>query len=213
MMLLYFSPGASSLSPHIVLREAGLPFELVQVFLSSGLTKKTAAGIDFDAINPKSYVPTLELADGEILTEGPAMVQYIADQAPERELAPPPGSFERVRLQEWLNFISTEIHKTFSSLVDSKAEKSTRERMVVRLARRLSLVEEKLAGRAYLMGDRFSVADAYLYTILRWAPKQGIDLGSLPRIASYVDRVAARPAVIAALEAEGLHHVPAVVAA
>lgn len=200
-MKLYYSPGACSLSPHIVLVEAGLPFEMEKVDLSA---KKTEHGADYYAINPKGYVPALEMAEGGLLTEGPAIVQYLADRVPEKKLAPPNGTLERYRLQEWLNYISTELHKGFSPLFNPRASEEWKELTKERLVMRFTLAAERLAGRPYLMGETFTVADAYLFTILRWTGHSGVDLSGLPELAAYHDRVAARPAVQAALQAEGL---------
>jgi glutathione S-transferase len=199
---LYFSQGACSLSPHIVLREAGLPFELVRVHLGS---KKTADGEDFRAINPKGYVPTLGLDDGQILTEGPAIVQYIADLAPQSRLAPPAGSVERVRLQEWLNYISTEIHKSFSPLFSPKAPAEWKQVMREVLASRFDFVASSLGDKPFLMGEQFTAADAYLYTTLRWCRLVELDLGKWPTLQQYLQRVADRPSVKAAMDAERPH--------
>jgi len=198
-MKLYFSPGACSLSPHISLREAGAKFDLVQVDLK---TKKTKAGDDFTKVNPKGYVPALQLDDGSVLTEGPAMVQYIADKAPSSGLAPANGSMERYRLQEWLNFISTELHKGFSPLFNPAIPDSFKPVVKDRLLSRLAHVDRALAGKQYITGDKFTVADAYLFTITGWGLMFGIDYANMPNIKAYRDRVAARPAVKAALEAE-----------
>lgn len=200
-MKLYYSPGACSLSPHIVLVQAGLPFEVEKVDLSA---KKTEHGADYYAINPKGYVPALEMAEGGLLTEGPAIVQYLADRVPEKKLAPPNGTLERYQLQEWLNYISTELHKGFSPLFSPRASEEWKELTKERLVMRFTLAAERLAGRPYLMGETFTVADAYLFTILRWTGHSGVDLSGLPELAAYHDRVAARPAVQAALQAEGL---------
>lgn len=200
-MKLYYSPGACSLSPHIVLAEAGLPFELERVDLSA---KKTEHGTDYYAINPKGYVPALEMAEGGLLTEGPAIVQYLADRVPEKKLAPPNGTLERYRLQEWLNYISTELHKGFSPLFSPRAAEEWKELTKERLVMRFTLAAERLADRPYLMGETFTVADAYLFTILRWTGHSGVDLSGQPELGAYHDRVAARPAVQATLQAEGL---------
>lgn len=200
-MKLYYSPGACSLSPHIVLRELGAPFELVKVNLK---TKRTADDRDFTTINPKGYVPALELDDGQVLTEGPAIVQYLADRNPQAQLAPPNGTLERYRLQEWLNFISTELHKQFSPLFAPNTPDATKEIQRERLANRFDWVSRQLQGRDYLLGNAFSVADAYLFTVLSWCGYVGIDLAKWPTLAQYQARVAARPAVQQALQAEGL---------
>jgi glutathione S-transferase len=199
-MKLYFSPGACSLSPHIVLREAGLPFTTVKVDLK---TKAMEGGGDFRAVNPNGYVPLLELDDGARLTEGPAIVQYVADRAPQAKLAPANGSFERYRLQAWLNFITSELHKQFSPLFDPASADDLKARQREKLAGRFDWIVQQLAGRDYLMGE-FTVADAYLFTVLNWCGWTGIDLARWPALQAYVARVAARPAVQAALKAEGL---------
>lgn len=200
-MKLYYSPGACSLSPHIVLRELGLPFSLVKVDLK---TKRTADGADYLAVNGKGYVPALELDDGQVLTEGPAIVQYLADRKPEAGLAPPNGTLERYRLQEWLNFISTEVHKQFSPLFAPNTPDATKEAQRERLAGRFEWLSKQLASKDYLLGKAFSVADAYLFTVLNWCGFVGLDLGKWPVLAQYHARIAARPAVQEALKAEGL---------
>ena len=200
-MKLFYSPGACSLSPHIALAEAGLAYTTEKVDLK---TKKTESGADYFAINPAGYVPALVLDNGEALTEGPAIVQYIADLAPAKKLAPPAGSFERVRLQEVLNFISTEVHKSFSPLFNPAAPEEWKAVTRDLIGRRLDVVEQKLAGRDYLMGD-FSVADGYLFTVLGWGRLVGVDVKeNRPRIAAYIDRVKARPGVQQAMKEEGL---------
>lgn len=198
-MKLYFSPGACSLSPHIVLRELGLPFEAIKVDIA---TKQTADGTDFRTVNPKGYVPVLQLDDGRILTEGPAIVQYLADQVPDKQLAPPNGSWERYRLQEWLNFISTEIHKQFSPLFNASNPDSVKDAQKTKLAQRFGEISPLLEKQDYLTGDRFSVADAYLFTVLGWSRYFHIDLNQWPGIAKFVERVAARPAVAQAMDVE-----------
>lgn len=201
-MKLYFSPGACSLSPHIVLREAGLPFETDQVHLGS---KQTKSGIDFRTVNPKGYVPALKLDDGEVLTEGPAIVQLVADQVPDKKLVPPAGTRERYRLQEWLNFISTELHKGFGPLFNSKTPDEYKQMARDSLAIRFDFVSKTFEdGRKYLTGDTFTVADAYLFTVLRWTKVVHYDLAKWPLLGEYLERVTARPAVQAALQAEGL---------
>ena len=201
-MKLFFSPGACSLSPHIVLREAGLPFDVEQVNLGS---KQTKSGLDFRTINPKGYVPALQLDNGQVLTEGPAIVQYVADQKPDSHLAPLAGSLERYRLQETLNFISTELHKNFSPLFNSKTPDDYKQMVRDKLAERFEFVAKQFEdGRPFLTGENFSVADAYLFTILRWTKIVNIDLSKWPVFEAYSTRVAARPAVQAALQAEGL---------
>lgn len=200
-MKLYFRPGASSLSPHIALREADLAFDLEKV---DTITKKTEAGADYLAINPKGYVPALQLDDGQVLTEVSAIVQYIADRAPASRLAPAAGTMERYRLAEWLNYISTEIHKSFSPLFSPKAPDEWKTVVKEQLATKFGFLAKQLDGKQYLMGDTFTVADCYLFTVLRWTTSVKIDLAQWPVLAQYVERVAARPAVHAALLAEGL---------
>jgi glutathione S-transferase len=200
-MKLYYSPGACSLSPHIVMREAGIPVQLVKVDLQ---TRKTEEGTDFRVVNSKGCVPTLELPDGQRLTEGSAIVQYLADQAPTRGLAPASGTIERYRLQEWLNFISTELHKQFSPLFDPACEDTLKARQVERIGGRLDWICKQLGARDYLMGSTFTAADAYLFTVLTWSKHVGIDLARWPLLAAYSGRVGQRPAVREALRAEGL---------
>jgi len=200
-MKLYYSTGACSLSPHIALRESGLPFELV---LASTKTHKLADGTDYYTINPKGYVPLLELDNGERLSEGPAIVQYIADLVPAKNLAPANGTMARYRLQEWLTFIGTEIHKTFSPLFVPSTTEEARAAAKTRLLGRLSYVNEQLAGKQFLLGDTFSVADAYLFTVTNWARPTGLDISSLTNLTAFMARVAARPAVQEAMKAEGL---------
>jgi glutathione S-transferase len=198
---LYFRPGACSLSPHIVLREAGLPFELDKVDTKAG---KTAGGEDFRAINPKGYVPTLRLDDGQVLTEGAVIVQFLADQKPQAKLAPPPGSMERYRLAEWLNYIATELHKGFSPLFNRKATDEARAALKDALSPKLAFLARHLEARQFVLGDGFTVADAYLFTILNWSLPAGVDLGPWPPLQRFHERIAARPAVREALKAEGL---------
>jgi glutathione S-transferase len=201
-MKLYYSPGACSLSPHIVLREAGLPFDLEKVDLK---TKKTETGADFTQVNPKGYVPTLRLDDGQVLTEGPAIVQYLADQRPDSGLAPKAGTFERSRLQEQLNFITTELHKGFSPLFGADTPEAYKTIATEKLRKRFDFLEQQFADeRSYLNGDRFTVADAYGFTVLSWGKHVGIDLAGWRHLAAYVARVGARPKVQEALRAEGL---------
>lgn len=201
-MKLYFSPGACSLASHIVMREAGIDPTLVKV---STKTHQTEDGGDFYAINPKGYVPALELNDGAILTEGPAIMQYIADAHPQAHLAPPAGTLERARLQEQLAFIGTEIHKAFSPLFSPSIPDDVKASFVDKIGDRFDLVEKGLGdGRAYLLGDGFSIADAYLFAVSNWAPGVGIDLARWPKLAALQARVAARPTAQAAMKAEGL---------
>ena len=199
-MKLYFSPSACSFSPHIALREAGLEFELVKVDLKAH--KVVADGSDFSRINPKGYVPVLELDDGSVLTEGPAIVQYIADRKPESGLAPKAGTLERYRLQEWLGFINSEIHKGFSPLFNPKTPDETKANARANLSRRLAFVAEHLAKNDFLLGKQFSIADGYLFTVLHWGQWTGIDIAQWPALATFVERVASRPSVQAARAAE-----------
>ena len=200
-MKLYYAQGACSLSPHIVLREAGLPVELEKVDLS---TKVTASGENFAAINPKGYVPVLQLTTGELLTEGPAIVQYVADQNSDSRLAPKSGTLERYRLQEWLNFITSELHKSFGQLFNKDIPAETKALVTERLFKRFDFLTTVLADKQYLMGEQFTVADAYLFTVLNWHKFLKIDLSRWPALAAYHGRVAARPKVQEALKAEGL---------
>ena len=200
-MKLYYSPGACSLSPHIVLREAGLPFTPV---LASTKTHQLADGTDYYTINPKGYVPLLELNDGQRLSEGPAIVQYIADQVPAKKLAPPAGTMARYRLMEWLNFTTSELHKGFSPLFNKDFPEAGKEIHRKRVADRLAWVDSQLEGRQYLMGNDFSVADAYLFTVAGWGQYVGVDIKPLKNLWAYMARVAARPAVQEAMKAEGL---------
>ena len=200
-MKLFYSPGACSLSPHIVLYESGLAFH---VALASTKTKKLADGSDYLAINPKGQVPALLLDKGELLTEGPVIVQYIADQVPASGLAPTAGTLPRYRLMEWLNYITSELHKSFAPLFDPATQDDDKTRTRAKLLERLSWVDGQLAGRDYLLGEPFSAADAYLYTVTRWTRYTGIDISGLANLSAYMVRVEARPAVQAALKAEGL---------
>lgn len=199
-MKLYYAPGACSLSPHIVLCELGLSHLPVRVDLK---THRTADGGDYYTVNPKGYVPALELADGQVLTEGPAIVQYLADQKPEAGLLPPAGTLERARVQEWLGFIGTELHKNFSPFFNPVTPDDWKSTLRGHLERRLDFTEKALAGREYLIGS-FSVADAYLFTILNWTRFAGLELARWPGVAAYHERIRARPAVQEAMRVEGL---------
>ena len=199
-MKLYYAPGTCSLSPHIVAREAGLPLTLVRV---DNRNKTTESGEDYRAINPKGYVPLLELDNGVRLSEGPAIVQYLADLAPASKLAPANGTVERYQLQEWLNFITSEVHKQFSPLFDATMPDEAKEKFRNRLATRFDWIAGQLKGRDYLTGS-FTVADAYLFVVLGWTKFTGPDLARWPVLQDYVARVAARPRVQEALTAEGL---------
>lgn len=199
-MKLYYAPGACSLSPHIVLREIGADFDLTRVDLKSHRTEDDQ---DYMATNPKGYVPALQLDDGAILTEGPAIVQYLADRHPSARLAPPAGSLERARLQEWLTFIGTEIHKSFGVFFNPSAGEDWKSHARQAIKRRLAYVADSLGSRPYLLGEDFSCADAYMFVMLRWAGKFEIDLAEWPVLRDYLDRIAARPKVKEALAAEG----------
>jgi glutathione S-transferase len=201
-MKLYYSPGSCSLSPHIVARELGLPITLVKV---DGSKKLTSEGVDYWTVNPKGYVPALGLDDGQVLTEGTAIVQFLADQKPEAKLAPPAGSFERVRLQEMLGYINSELHKSYGALFNRQASTEVRDERVAYLTKRYAFIEKVLEGKSYLFGEHFTVADAYLFTIANWANYVKLDLSAFPNLLAFQKRVAARPAVQAAMEAEGLN--------
>lgn len=200
-MKLYYSPGACSLAPHIVLREAGLDFSFEKVDTA---TRRTAAGRDYLSINPNGYVPALEIEAGLVLTEGPAIMQFIADKAPGAQLAPGAGSLERYQLQSWLNFITAEIHKGFSPLFKPAMPDAAKALFVEQLGQRFDHVERHLAQHDYLVGERFTVADAYLFVTTNWAGYLGISLARWPGIEAFRARVAARPAVQAAMAAESL---------
>jgi glutathione S-transferase len=198
-MKLYYSPGACSLSPHIVLLETGLPATLVKVDTKA---HTFGAGADFYAINGKGYVPVLELDDGRRLTEGPAIVQYLADRKPESQLAPVAGSFERYRLQEWLNFITSELHKlVFSPLLDPRGIDGAKSYAHDKVGQRLAYLNTHLTGREFLL-DRFTVADAYLVVVLNWTRFAGVDLAQWPAVQSYFERLRERPSVARAMDEE-----------
>ncbi len=205
-MKLYFAPGACSLSPHIVVRELGLPVEIRKV---NSKEKTIEGGGDYWKINARGYVPALELDNGEILTEGPAIVQYLADQKPEARLAPKAGTLERYRLQEWLNFITSEVHKQFSPLFRPTTPEDYKPIAKEYIARRFDWLDKQLAGKDYLMGSQFTVADAYLFVMLTWTKPTGIELDKWPNLSAYRKRVAARPKVKEAMQAEGLLPKPA----
>jgi glutathione S-transferase len=200
-MKLYYAPGACSLSPHIVASELGLDVQLEKVDLKAHVA---ANGADYFAINPKGYVPALQMENGEVLTEGPAIVQYLADRKPDSGLAPANGTTERYRLQETLGYINSEIHKTYSTLFNAKTTPEVRQEKTEYLAKRYELIEKQLAGHDYLFGNRFTVADAYLFTVTNWAHHLKVDLSAFPNLTAFQKRVAARPAVQAAMRAEGL---------
>lgn len=200
-MKLYYSPGACSMSPHIALRESGLPFDLE---LASTKTHKLRDGTDYYRINPLGYVPLLELDDGETLREGPAIVQYIADKVPEKKLAPAPGTMARYRLQEWLTFVGTEVHKGFSPLFNPALSDEAKQSFRQKLVGRLTWVDGQLAGKNYLMGEDFTVADGYLFTVSNWAKPMNVDITGLANLSAYRERIGARPAVRETMTVEGL---------
>jgi len=200
-MKLYYAPGACSLSPHIVAREAGIPVQLQKVNTKD---KTMEGGGDFWQINPRGYVPVLELDNGERLTEGPAIVQYLADQKPESELAPKAGTLERYRLQEWLNFLTSELHKQFSPLFKPNTPEDYKPVAKQNLATRFDWLDKQLAGKDYLMGKNFTVADAYLFVLLNWTKPTQIDLAKWPNLVAFQKRAGSRPKVKEALQAEGL---------
>jgi len=202
MMKLYYVPGVCSLSPNIVWREAGLTN--VETKLVDRTTKRVDGDVDYNRINPKGYVPALQLEDGSVLTEGSVIVQYLADLKPESRLAPKMGTPERWKLMEWLNFLATEIHKGYSPLFATSAPKEIRDAQMARLSTRMGYVEEQLRGKKFLMGDTFTVADAYLFTVNRWSERTGFDLAKFPAVKEHFERVKARPKVQEALKAEGL---------
>jgi len=198
---LYYSPGACSLASHIALEESGLPYTAV---LASTKTHKLQDGTDFYTINPLGYVPVLELADGSRMTEGPVILQYIADQAPSKNLAPANGTLARYRLQEWLNFIGTELHKNFGPLFNPATPDAYKAATQNRLLGRLKWVDGAIKDKHYLMGEHFTVADAYLFTVTRWVPAVGLDISGLSHLNALRERVVARPAVQATIKSEGL---------
>jgi glutathione S-transferase len=198
LLKLYFSPGACSLSPHIILRESGLQFELEHVDLQ---TKRTVAGADFLAVNPKGLVPALVLSDGDVLTEGPAIVQFIADSVPARNLIPAAGTMRRYRILEWLNFITSELHKSFSWFLRDELFRNAAAKLI---SERFEFVETSLSSKSYLMGDSFTVADAYLFVMTAAAVRLKFDFEEWPNLAAFHQRVLRRPVVMATLAAEGI---------
>ena len=200
-MKLFYSAGACSLSPHIALEEAGLKYEAIS---APTKTKVLPDGSDYRKVNPLGYVPYLVLDDGTGLREGPAIVQYIADQAPDKKLAPPNGTVARYELQSWLNFVGTEVHKNFGPLFNPDMPEEAKKIFIATLLGRLKWVDGELAGKPYLMGEDFTVADGYLFVVTNWAKPLGIDLSGLPNLLAFRERVAARPAVQRAMQAEGL---------
>jgi glutathione S-transferase len=201
IMQLYISPGACSLASHITAREAGLPLSLVKADLKA---KKLEDGSDYLAINSKGAVPALKLDSGQVLTEGVVIMQYLADQKPDSGLAPKNGTLERYRLQEWLNYLTSELHKTFSPLWNPANEQAVKDYALTNLKRKFDWLNAQLAGKKYLMGDTFTVADAYMYTLLNWTNFLSVDLAPWPALVAFQARVTARPKVQEALEAEGL---------
>ena len=201
MLKLYYVPGTCALCPHIVLHETGLGFTLDKVDPRS---KQTESGQDYNAINPKGYVPALVMNNGQLLTEVAVIVQYLADLVPNKKLAPPPGTIDHYHLLEMLNFVATEIHKSYSPLFNPKYSEEAKTIARERLALRLGVAAKALEGKDYLMGNDYSIADAYLFTVLRWSPRVGVDLAQWPALKDYMDRIAARPAVKAAMKEQGL---------
>jgi glutathione S-transferase len=199
-MKLYISPGACSMASNIALHEAGIPFEVAKVDRRT----KRVDGVDFVQINPKGYVPALRLDDGQVLTENVAVLQYIADLKPDSKLAPPAGTMERYRLQEWLSFINSEVHKSFTPLFSQEATEEMKAFARNNITKRLTYVHGALGDKQFLMGDQFTIADAYLFTVLGWGAHAGVDIGQWPNLKSYVERIRARPHVIEAMTAEGL---------
>lgn len=200
-MKLYYFPGACSLAPHIVLHEIGLPCEIEKVDLTN---KMTQSGVDFLSINPKGFVPALQLDNGQILTEAQVIMQYLADQVPEKNLAPPAGSIARYRLMEWLSYIATDLQKGFAPLFNPETTDETRMTVHANLGRQFNYIAEQLEKSEYICGERFTIADAYLFTVLSWASYVEIDLSAWPTLAAYLVRIAARSAVKAAMVAERL---------
>jgi glutathione S-transferase len=199
-MKLYISPGTCSMASNIALHEAGIPFEAAKVDKRT----KRVDGVEFIEINPKGYVPALRLDDGQVLTENVAVLQYIADLKPDSKLAPPAGTMERYRLQEWLSFINSEVHKAFSLLSSQEATEDMKAYARNSITKRLTYLQGALGEKQFLMGDQFTVADAYLFTVLSWGPYVGIDIGQWPNLRSYVERIRSRPHVVEAMTAEGL---------
>ena len=200
-MKLYYYPGACSMAVHIALREAGIPFDLDKVDLAK---HQTGNGEDFYKVNPKGYVPALGLDDGQVLTEDAVLLQYVADQKPASGLAPKAGTMERYRLMEWLNFISSEVHKTLGALFNPKITPEWKDNQIALFGRRCDFLVQQLGGKPYLTGDKFTIADAYLFTILGWANLFKLDMGKWPALQNYAGRIATRPAVKEAMKAEGL---------
>jgi glutathione S-transferase len=200
-MKLYYSPGACSLATHIVAREAGLSLDLEKVDLAN---RTTASGRSYLEVNPKGYVPALQVQDGTVMTEVSALIQYLADQAPQAGLIPAAGTPERYKVLEWIGFIATEIHKGFGPLWNPTTPDAVKQATRERLFQRFAYVDQQLDGRSYLTGERFTVADAYLFVVVNWTNFHGLSLGDYPNLAAFMDRIAARPKVQEALQAEGL---------
>ena len=200
-MKLYYAPGACSMAPHIVLREAGYKFDLDKVDIPN---KKTADGGDFYQVNPKGYVPALKLDDGQVLTEVGVICQYLADQKPETGLAPKLGTMDRYRQMEWLNFAASEVHKQLGALFNPKMTSDMKEVQLGYIERRFNTLEKMLAGRQYAMGEKFTIADAYLFTVLNWTNVHKIDVAKWPNIKTLMERVRNRPKVQETLKVEGL---------
>jgi glutathione S-transferase len=200
-MKLYYAPGACSLAPHIVAREAGLSPDLEKVDLAN---RTTASGRSFLEINPKGYVPALQVQDGTVMTEVSALIQYLADQAPQAGLIPAVGTPERYKVLEWIGFISTEIHKGFGPLWNPTTPDAVKQATKEKLFQRFAYLDQQLDGRSYLTGERFTVADAYLFVVVNWTNFHGLSLGDYPNLTAFMERVAARPKVQEALQAEGL---------
>jgi glutathione S-transferase len=206
-MKLYYAPGACSLSPHIVSREGGLPVELSKVTFD-GAKRTTAEGEDFFVVNPRGgYVPTLRLDDGDVLIEGPAIIQYLSDQAPEKKLTPARDTMDYYRMLSWVTFISTELHKGFSPLFNPALPEDQKTAVIDKLKKRIAYVEGAFANKNYLLGEEFSIADAYLYTILRWSPRAALDIKSYPNLTAFFARMETREGVKTALTEEGLEPV------
>ena len=200
-MKLYYSPGACSLAPHIVAREAGLSLDLEKVDIAN---RTTASGRPFLEVNPKGYVPALQVQDGTVMTKVSALIQYLADQAPQAGLIPAVGTPERYKVLEWIGFISTEIHKGFGPLWNPTTPDAVKQATKEKLFQRFAYLDQQLDGRSYLTGERFTVADAYLFVVVNWTNFHGLSLGDYPNLAAFMERVAARPKVQEALQAEGL---------
>jgi glutathione S-transferase len=200
-MKLYYSPGACSLAPHIVAREAGLSLDLEKIDLAN---RTTASGRSYLEVNPKGYVPALQVQDGTVMTEVSALIQYLADQAPQTGLIPAAGTPERYKVLEWIGFIATEIHKGFGPLWNPTTPDAVKQATKERLFQRFAYVDQQLDGRSNLTGERLTVADAYLFVVVNWTNFHGLSLGDYPNLAAFMERVAARPKVQDALQAEGL---------